>query len=177
MSSALDIGCGDGRIIQTLNQRMPQVKFRGFDVSPRQIHTTFPTEIFDGRTLPLPDSSIDAVLLIDVLHHAQDPFALLKEACRVAKQRVIIKDHRLSKTGARILLRGMDWVGNWAYDVKAPHHYWSEPEWRSAWASLALEVLDYKTELHLYPGILKPIFEDGLHFLARLEKKSARLES
>jgi ubiquinone/menaquinone biosynthesis C-methylase UbiE len=40
---------------------------------------------FDGRRLPVEDASVDAVLLLYVLHHAADDAALLREARRVVR--------------------------------------------------------------------------------------------
>jgi SAM-dependent methyltransferase len=170
MKSVVDVGCGDGRIISFLAARLPQIQFRGFEVPPLRRSLAAPVEVFNGRKIPLPDRSVDAVILVDVLHHADDPFALLAEACRVAKSLIIIKDHRISKPGATSILRMMDWVGNWAHDVKMPHHYWTESQWREAWHSLGLKVSSYETELRLYPRMFRPLFENGLHFLASLEK-------
>jgi len=46
--------------------------------------------IFDGERLPFADRSFDAVLMTFVLHHAQAPDQLLKEARRVSRQVVLI---------------------------------------------------------------------------------------
>ncbi len=47
--------------------------------------------LFDGHALPFPDHSFDAVTFVDV--HADDPTALLREAVRVSRRSIIIKDH------------------------------------------------------------------------------------
>jgi SAM-dependent methyltransferase len=169
-NSVVDLGCGDGRITLALSERLPAVRFRAFDLPPLRPNLLFPVAEFDGKRIPLADDSVDAVILVDVLHHAEDAFALLTEARRVAKSALIIKDHRLSKPGAAYLLRFMDWAGNWTHDVHCPHHYWSEAQWKSAWDRLGLKVAAYRTDLGLYPKPFRPLFDDGLHFIARLEK-------
>ena len=39
--------------------------------------------VYDGRVLPFADGEFAMVTIIDVLHHAEDPAAVLTEALRV----------------------------------------------------------------------------------------------
>ena len=87
-STALDIGCGIGYALDVLEKDFECVAY-GCDV------VTPPIElqrfaIFDGRTLPYRDKAFDVAILIFVLHHADDPGELLREASRVAKRAVIV---------------------------------------------------------------------------------------
>jgi SAM-dependent methyltransferase len=132
--------------------------------------SAIPIHAFDGNRLPLEENSADIVMLVDVLHHATDPMRLLREARRVAAQAIIIKDHRLSKTGARAILTLMDWVGNRPQGVSLPYNYWSTDRWREAWSQLDLAPTYYETSLSLYPPPVSWVFESGLHFIARLDK-------
>jgi len=43
-----------------------------------------------GVRLPFADGEFDTVLLLSVLHHAKSPEAVLAEAARVARHRVIV---------------------------------------------------------------------------------------
>ena len=52
-----------------------------------------PVTIYDGRTLPFEAAAFDALIIVDVLHHADDPALLLREAARVARRSILIKDH------------------------------------------------------------------------------------
>ena len=52
-----------------------------------------PVTAFDGRVIPMAARSVDVVTMFDVLHHADDPPALLAEAARVARTCVVLKDH------------------------------------------------------------------------------------
>jgi hypothetical protein len=65
-------------------------------------------------------------MLADVLHHTTDPMVLLREAARVARRSLIIKDHRTSRIGAAVTLRFMDWVGNRPHHVPLTYNYWPE---------------------------------------------------
>lgn len=168
--SIADVGCGDGQLAARLAESRPGIVIEGYDVGVRRrpfIHV----HPFDGRRLPLEPDSVDGVLLIDVLHHTEDPLSLLREAVRVTRDFLIVKDHRLGRPGARTTLRLMDWVGNRGHGVSLAGRYWSEAQWRAAWDELGLTVSYYSTALRLYPAPLRPFFETGLHFLAQLTKK------
>jgi SAM-dependent methyltransferase len=172
-SYVVDVGCGDGALAALIKQRGTHLRIDGYDVMPR-LDAAMPVKRFDGRRLPLGDTAADVVLLIDVLHHTTDPVLLLREAARVARTAVIIKDHRVSRPDARAMLRVMDWIGNRPQQVPLTYNYWPESHWREAWASLGLRVDHYETRLNLYPWPASWMFERGLHFLARLTKDPAR---
>jgi SAM-dependent methyltransferase len=168
-STLVDVGCGDGRLTRAIADEIPGLQVEGFDVFARPGSSPIPLRAFDGMRLPLGDASVDAVMAVDVLHHAKDPMKLLAELRRVARRTVIIKDHRLSRPGARAILSIMDWIGNAPHGVALRYRYWTESQWRSAWTALHLTVVSYQTELGLYSSLARPFFEKGLHFLAKLE--------
>jgi ubiquinone/menaquinone biosynthesis C-methylase UbiE len=51
----------------------------------RRRHQRLAFAVGDGRALPLRDASVDAVLLVEVLHHVSDAAAVLAEAARVLR--------------------------------------------------------------------------------------------
>jgi SAM-dependent methyltransferase len=171
--SVIDLGAGDGALAALVAQRDPTLSIEGYDVLARP-RTAIPVHAFDGRHLPLGDQSVDAVLLVDVVHHAQSPLGLLREAKRVARRAIIIKDHRLSRPLAGATLRFMDWVGNHGHGVACPANYWPEERWRAAFREMQLGMEQYETRLGLYPWPASWLFERGLHFLARLRPEGAQ---
>ena len=118
----LDLGCGDGMVSSLVMKEMPKCVIYGVDVK-RRAQTAIPIHIFDGRNLPLKESSFDAILIIDVLHHAENAKRLLREALRVTRRYIIIKDHFLRRGWDRFILQFMDWVGNRSQDVVLPYNY------------------------------------------------------
>src|SRR5512143_1942943 len=125
----VDVGCGSGEIARAVATLRPDVEPQGFDVLVRP-SCAIPARSFDGRTLPLPDGAASAALLVDVLHHADDPAALLAECARVARV-VVVKDH-LARSGLdRKVLAFMDWVGNRPHGVVLPYSYFSPEGWES----------------------------------------------
>ncbi|MCX7012911.1 MAG: class I SAM-dependent methyltransferase [Candidatus Sumerlaeota bacterium] len=167
----LDVGCGDGNIDWRIAQCRPDVAIEGIDVLVRP-STRIPVKAFDGRTLPYPDQSFDAVLFVDVLHHARDPGSLLAEARRVASRCVVIKDHLREGWGAAPALRFMDWVGNERHHVALPYTYWTRAQWAAALRRAGLQCDACERRLRLYPWWADWIFGRSLQVLMRLTAAS-----
>lgn len=168
-ADVLDVGCGDGRLAWSIQIARGDVKIRGIDVLIRE-QTHIAVDQFDGRTLPYPDRSFDAVMAVDVLHHAEDPTNLLSEAARVSRGVVLIKDHLADSWSAIPRLRLMDRVGNARYGVALPYNYWTEEKWREAFRTLGLLPDVWRKRLGLYPPPASWIFDASLHFIARLRR-------
>jgi SAM-dependent methyltransferase len=161
----LDVGSGDGKLAWTVLQRRPDLRIEGVDVLMRP-QSWITMKSFDGTTLPYPDATFDAVMLIDVLHHTVDPVALLQEALRVSRGALIVKDHVLQGFLANARLRLMDYAGNADHRVALPYNYMSEPEWTKIEALLDLRIVTRINRLDLYGWPLDYFFGAGLHFLA-----------
>jgi SAM-dependent methyltransferase len=168
----LDVGSGDGRLAAELQRMRKDCSFEGIDVLVRE-DTAIPVREFDGRSIPLPDRSVDAVLLVDVLHHAEDPGSLLREAARATRGCVIIKDHVREGIGAAPTLRLMDWVGNAHHGVRLPYNYWSPDQWRAALATAGLAPRSWRRDLGLYPRPITWFCDRALHVLTLLEPVAA----
>lgn len=167
-SAVLDVGCGDGLISRRILEKKPGVTIEGIDVLPRP-HTHVPVRTFDGTNLPFPDRSFDAVMFVDVLHHTADPTVLLREAARVTRKWIVLKDHTRDGFLAGPTLHFMDRVGNARHGVSIPANYWPEARWRRAFDDLGLRLETWSGDVPLYPGWASWLFGRSLHFVARLE--------
>ena len=166
--SVLDVGCGDGKLASSLLQKRPDLRVQGVDVLARE-RTWIPITRFDGTKLPYDSDSFDAVMFVDVLHHAQDPLVLLREALRVSRRWIILKDHVLHGLAAGLRLRFMDYVGNAGYGVALPYNYWTAEKWRDVERQLGLKTCAEIRRLKLYPWPADYVFGAGLHFIALYE--------
>lgn len=171
-TSVLDVGCGDGTIDRLIQEKRPDLEFRGIDILVRS-DTKIPVTEFDGVVIPHPDDSFDCVIFVDVLHHSDNANQLLCEARRVARRFVIIKDHILSGYLAGPTLRFMDDVGNKRHGVRLPYNYWKEDEWRSAFVESNLSVEVWNQGLGIYPWPATLLFDRDLHFLTQLGTQPA----
>jgi SAM-dependent methyltransferase len=166
----LDVGSGDGIVAASILALRPDVSIEGVDVLVRP-ETGIPIRPFDGRTLPAPDDSFDVCMLVDVVHHAEDPHRLLREAARVARSCIVLKDHLRKGLLSGATLHFMDRVGNARHGTIVRGMYWGEQEWRSAWREAGLMVASRRSRLGLYPWWADWWFGRSLHFLAVLTRE------
>lgn len=129
MRNVLDVGCGDGRIDSYLMQKNKKLHIRGIDILVRPKTYIEVTE-YDGYHIPMADNEVDVVIIIDVLHHVDEPELLMKELVRVSSSTIIIKDHIRSNLLSYIKLRLMDYVGNAHYHVRLPYNYMTKKQWK-----------------------------------------------
>jgi SAM-dependent methyltransferase len=168
-ATVLDVGCGDGALLSRLAGLRSDVDSTGIDVMARA-DAAIPVEIFDGVEIPFGAGAFDVVLLIDVLHHSDDPEQVLREAARVARRRVLVKDHVPNGPFGAVLLRFMDDVANRRVGLKpVPHEdYWPAERWREVFDRCGLAVEMWSDRLHLYPRPIDWVFGRSLHFVAEL---------
>lgn len=85
----LDMGCGGGFLTTALAQQGYEIT--GLDIHPENLnvarsHDTTGSGNFicgDARSAPFPSGSFDAVSILDLLEHVEDPEAIIKEASRL----------------------------------------------------------------------------------------------
>ena len=165
----LDVGCGDGAVSQAILRLRPSLHISGIEVLPRGT-PEITVSTYDGQHIPFSDKSFEAVMFVDVLHHAADPAQLLREAARVAAKCVVIKDHTAEGPLAFPTLRFMDRVGNTRHGVALPYNYWRRAQWQEEFERVGLAPVIWKDSLHLYPWPASLLFDRSLHFVSRLER-------
>ena len=166
-AAMLDVGTGDGQIAKMIGETQAGTQVQGIDIMLRE-KTHIPVTLFDGTRIPMEDDSVDVVTFVDVLHHTDDPSVLIKEAARVARKAVIIKDH-LSENGFdHATLRFMDWVGNAPHGVVLPYNYAPRRDWDRWFSEAGLTIDEFNTRIPLYPFPANLIFGRNLHFIARM---------
>ena len=168
-AEVLDVGCGDGSIDRLIGEHRPDVTISGVDLIVRP-RTHIPVTAFDGKRIPFEDGAFDIVMFVDVLHHTDDPEALLREARRVARRTVVLKDHTRDGLLAGPTLRFRDWVGNAPHGIPLPYNYWPERRWHEAFARHGLTPSIWLNKLGLYAAPATWFFDRSLHFIARLDK-------
>ncbi len=86
----LEVGCGSGRILNTIAAYRPHLELYGCDIRPLQYaptNFTFSLVASDDTSLPYDTETFGAILLVDVLEHFEDPVAALHAASGVLANR------------------------------------------------------------------------------------------
>jgi SAM-dependent methyltransferase len=81
----LDVGCGEMPFRPLLG---PSLTYTGIDVPRAEdfgMRENPDIVAFDGRAIPFPDASFDAILCTEVLEHVEDPAGLVAEMLRVLR--------------------------------------------------------------------------------------------
>jgi ubiquinone/menaquinone biosynthesis C-methylase UbiE len=132
----LDVGAGDCRLDVLLKKKV------GCEVVPVDVEDFNETELtltmFDGKRLPFPDDSFDAVLLIFVLHHAEDAQAVLAEARRVSRKSVIVFEDVTSNFWDRMMFRGFHHWLAWSEKISYPFREFRPSQWTELATSLGM---------------------------------------
>jgi len=106
---ALDVGTGPGTFPIYISKALPEIRFKGIDLSPVMIELANKNAIDDGvkdriefevgsaYSLPCDNHSIDLLLCINTLHHLDRPIDFFNEVARALKEGggfVIVDFHR-----------------------------------------------------------------------------------
>ncbi len=112
-SRILDIGCGEGILLENLAERYPDKTLVGVDLSEENVRLCkglgLDVSLGDASDLGLPPASFDACVMMSVLEHVEDPAAALREAWRVLEPGgrlvVLVPNDRLFKVARCLFLR------------------------------------------------------------------------
>ncbi len=87
----LEVGCSSGFMLRMIRERLPNVTLLGSDVisgALRQLAAKMPDIPllqFDLVNCPLPEKSLDAVVMLNVLEHIEDDKKALQQVYRILK--------------------------------------------------------------------------------------------
>ena len=87
----LEVGCSSGFMLMMARQRLPGARWIGSDYVRGPLEKLavdvpeLPLLHFDLRACPLPDASVDAVLLLNVLEHIDDDALAMRQVYRILR--------------------------------------------------------------------------------------------
>ena len=166
-ASVLDIGCGNGLFSRDLMAVKPNLSIIGVETKA-QSECLIKHFVYDGRKLPFEDKSFDYALLINVLHHTDDPAVVLSEAARVARGGIVIKDHYANTSFDFYTLVAMEKIGNAFSDISQPYNFFSEKQWEALFARVGLRTESIRKRFVSYNAVVDLFFGRNLHFIAKV---------
>jgi len=136
-TSLLEIGSGPGSVLMEFRDAGYQMD--ALDVSDSSFDASLTPVLYDGARMPFEDGAYDTALLLTVLHHIEDPDAVLAEAARVAGRVIIIEDvydtpWQRKYTKVADSITNLEFFGH-------PHSNRSDSEWRETFAKHDLRLI------------------------------------
>jgi ubiquinone/menaquinone biosynthesis C-methylase UbiE len=154
----LDLGSGTGRVARWLADRtgirptLADVADFGNRVGG------FPfVRLEDPLSLPFPDRSFDAVMMLFVLHHIEaweDQERLVREAARVTRQRLVVIEDTPTSTADRMWNIAWDWLLNLRHGVPKPFTFRSVQGWISVFRRAGLRIEHVETYRARWPTLM-----------------------
>ena len=164
--SLLDVGCGGGTLGAAI-AAAHRVSVTGLETEVRE-GCAIPVAAYEGGLFPGTDNSVDTVLIADVLHHEPEPERILREAQRVARKQVIVKDHKVGSFLAWPRIALIDWAANAGYGVPCLFEYPDLAGWHGRFERTGLRVENEWPGIDLYPIGLNLLFGKALQYMAVL---------
>ena len=143
--TVLDLGCGEGFVGERIASAAHAEVYLTDIVDMNR--TTLRHVVCKPGEVPLPDKSFDVVVLYWVLHHCEDANAVLMEAKRVARQRVIVVESVYRTPLQLAVLTVVDTAANrvrsWEHmSAQEEHlHFRKAEEWRALFEDMGFKIL------------------------------------
>jgi ubiquinone/menaquinone biosynthesis C-methylase UbiE len=139
-ASVLDVGCGEGYVLDELRGRGAGEIF-GVDIVDLRQNRDIPFRLYDGTAIPFADRSFDLVMLSFVLHHVPDDRkrALLREALRVSRGTVFVVEDTPATPLDRLFSHRHGEAYRKRIKSRAPFGFLTAGEWRWLFRGMGLE--------------------------------------
>lgn len=154
----LDLGSGTCNVAELLIRRGFKVTM--VDIADQSFVPGLHPILYDGQNLPFRTDAFDVVILVDVLHHAGEPLAVLSEARRAAR-RLIVMETIYHNRFQWILTLLMDMLCNFEFLDHSMNHA-SDAHWKETFRAVKLRL----EEAH-YARFWK-VFQGATYCLSKL---------
>ena len=137
----LDIGCGTGVISKILKKEYG-LNITLVDVDYNQMCDSYPVIIYDGVKLPFKNKQFSTSLILTVLHHAKSSDAVLDEAIRVTKDKIIVMEDIFTDFPSRVVTFIGDCLVN--FEIHSPFRNLTKESWIKIFEKKDLKILSMK---------------------------------
>lgn len=141
----LDIGSGNGLAARLLMDHGFQI--HPLDIHEGQYHPSVKPVVYDGKKIPYPEGTYRYGIILTVLHHVDDPEALLRDIMRVCDTLVIMEDIYDTPLQKRITFCLDTWANLWY--SPCPHTNKDDAGWKKCFTENGyhLEKVSYRRVL------------------------------
>ncbi|HEV8438981.1 MAG TPA: class I SAM-dependent methyltransferase [Methylomirabilota bacterium] len=139
--SLLDLGAGEGWVAEAL-RALSSTWICAIDIGPFQLARQ-PYVVYDGARLPIRDSAFDTTLISLALHHCEAPTAVLDEAVRVTRSRLLVVESVYRNPRERFWLDLLDGrLNGYRHGgaMNVPRAFRRPEDWRSLFESRGLRL-------------------------------------
>src|SRR3990172_11512045 len=158
-SSVLDIGCGDGRLLEYLREKR-SVRVRGVELSQvacglarqKGLDVVQADVTADGWSLEEP---VDYIIMSEVLEHLPSPERLLLRLKDVCRRRLLVDVPNTGAINDRLRLLFGRTPKQWVFHPEEHLRFWTIPDFLLMCRQLGLKV-------ERYYGLYDPYFDFGL---------------
>ncbi len=134
----LDIGSSSGRLDSIIEKKV-NVQITGVDIYLPE-NPLIEVILFDGKKLPFRDDSFDFVMLVDTIHHIKHQEKILREARRVTKKFVLIKDHYFENGFDLFMLKLFDFLFNAPFGIHLEYSFLNTAQWNRLFSRVGLKL-------------------------------------
>lgn len=132
------LDCGAGNCVLC-----EQLRLRGHEIVPLDIADlsfvdAITPVVYDGSKIPFPDNTFEVGLVVTVLHHTEDPNALLAELKRVAR-RIVVIEEIYGNSFQKYFTYVVDSVFNLEF-FNHPRSNRTDDGWKTAFAELGFHI-------------------------------------
>lgn len=148
--SVLDVGCGEGVLLHSLQHKMQAKTCYAIDLDPNEVADATKNlpfcqvQVGSAYDIPFDDGAVELVICTEVLEHLDDPLQALQELSRVTRRFALISVPREPIWRILNMARGAYWSA-WG---NTPDHvnHWSSRGFRR-FASLYFTILEQRRPL------------------------------
>jgi ubiquinone/menaquinone biosynthesis C-methylase UbiE len=124
----LDLGAGNSCLGHLL-EKYHDCHVLNLEVAQYQTRNRLPVVIYNGMDIPFKDHSFDVVLILFVLHHAEEPSQVLKEAKRICRRSVIVFEDYVESWHDLLHFRIFHALLVWYKTLAPPQHELNMEQW------------------------------------------------
>jgi hypothetical protein len=153
------------------NNKIPKIKCYDFynNEQIKDLHVNYKNIEFFNLDNLSKSEKVDIVIISDVLHHigfenSTKIESILNDFSKISDY-IIIKDHFEYSIFSRILLRFMDFIGNFADGVSIPKRYLKKEELKDIEKKLNLKKIDKIEKIKLYKFFFVPFNRNKYQFI------------